>query len=305
MPFRPVRRIRRLLGRAPDRSRRTRGGHGPAGGPPRGRHFEQLPAVPECPPGWRTGPPDFIIFGAQKSGTTWWFWLIADHPGVVQPADQRPELHFFDRLWDRWPDDELIVAYHRYFPRPHGSLVGEKTPEYLSCVWAPPMMARAAPEARAIVLLRDPVERFVSGVSHFERGGLLSEDAADGRLFGDRLRVVTDAVERGNYARQLEWLMEAFPAERLLVLQYERCVTDTRAQLARTYAFLGLPPHEPAAEDLARLRNASRREKVRVPSEHLELLRRYYRPDVRHLADLVPDLDLDAWPNYRDLAVRR
>jgi hypothetical protein len=61
--------------------------------------FEKLPEHPPCPEGWTTGPPDFVIFGAQKSGTTWWFRLIEQHPGVVQPANQRPELHFFDRFW--------------------------------------------------------------------------------------------------------------------------------------------------------------------------------------------------------------
>jgi hypothetical protein len=172
----------------------------------RRRVFETLPEHPECPPGWRTGPPDFVIFGAQKSGTTWWFRLIEQHPGVLQPPDQRPELHFFDRLWGEWPDAETIARYHRYFPRPEGKLIGEKTPEYLSCPWAPPMIKEAAPDARAIVLLRDPVERYVSGLSHHERGGLVNDDEGLGRAFGDRMRVVTDAITRGQYATQLEWL---------------------------------------------------------------------------------------------------
>ena len=87
--------------------------------------FETLPAHPDCPPGWRTGAPDFVIFGAQKSGTTWWFRLIEQHPGVVQPKNQRPELHFFDRLWAEPLTDEHIERYHRYFPRPEGKLIGE------------------------------------------------------------------------------------------------------------------------------------------------------------------------------------
>ena len=75
--------------------------------------FETLPAHPECPPGWSVGPPDFVIFGAQKSGTTWWFRLIEQHPGVVQPKNQRPELHFFDRLWAEPLTEEHIERYHR------------------------------------------------------------------------------------------------------------------------------------------------------------------------------------------------
>jgi hypothetical protein len=263
--------------------------------------FETLPAYPACPDGWRTGPPDFVIFGAQKSGTTWWFRLIEQHPGVVQPAHQRPELHFFDRLWGEWPTDEALGRYHRYFPRPQGKLIGEKTPEYLSCPWAPPMVKQAAPDARAIVLLRDPVARYISGLSHYDRGGLIEEEEGLERPFGDRLRVVTDAISRGMYATQLEWLLEAYPADRLLVLQYERCAADAPSQLARTYAFLGLPPHRLPAEELARPRNQAKLEKVAVPEEHLALLRRYYRPEVRRLLELTTEIDLSLWPDFRDL----
>jgi hypothetical protein len=264
--------------------------------------FESLPEYPPCPEGWHTGPPDFVIFGAQKSGTTWWFRLIEQHPGVVQPDKQRPELHFFDRLWGEWPDEEAIARYHRYFPRPQGRLAGEKTPEYLSCAWVPPMMKMAAPDARAIVLLRDPVERYVSGLSHHERGGLVEDTEGLGRVFGDRMRVVSDAIWRGMYATQLEWLQDLYPAERILVLQYERCAADPAGQLARTFAFLGLAPHELPPEELARPRNQAKLEKVAVPEAFLEMLRRYYRPEVQRLLGLTPEIDLDHWPNFRDVA---
>lgn len=266
--------------------------------------FETLPPYPECPAGWRTGPPDFVIFGAQKSGTTWWFRLVEQHPGVVQPKNQRPELHFFDRLWAEWPTPEAIESYHRYFPRPEGSLIGEKTPEYLSCPWAPPMVQLAAPEARAIVLLRDPVERYVSGMSHMDRGGLIDEDAEEGvvRVFGDRMRVVTDAISRGQYATQIGWLTEAYPPDRLLLLQYEACAQEPSAQLSRTFEFLGLPPFELPAAELARPRNKAKLEKVAVPDEHVALLRRYYRPEVERLRAMMPDLDLSLWEHFRDLA---
>jgi hypothetical protein len=296
-----LRKVRRRLGLAAPPPRKPKA-MDPASVRERRRVFETLPEHPECPPGWRTGAPDFVIFGAQKSGTTWWFRLIEQHPGVLQPPNQRPELHFFDRLWGEWPDAAAIERYHRYFPRPEGVLIGEKTPEYLSCPWAPPMIKQAAPDARAIVLLRDPVERYVSGLSHHERGGLVNDDEGLGRAFGDRMRVVTDAIFRGQYATQLEWLLQAYPADRLLVLQYERCAADAAGQLARTFAFLGLPPHELPSEELARPRNMAKLEKLAVPSQHLELLKRYYVPEVRRLRGLTAEIDLTLWPNFRDLA---
>jgi hypothetical protein len=166
------------------------------------------------------------------------------------------------------------------------------------------MVKAAAPDAKAIVLLRDPVERYVSGMSHMDRGGLIDDAGNDGevRVFGDRLRVVTDAISRGLYAYQLEWLLEAYPADRLLIMQYEACATDAAEQLARTHEFLGLAPHELPADELARPRNKAKLEKVSVPDEHIQVLRRYYKPDVERLRLLMPDLDLGLWPHFSDLA---
>ena len=270
----------------------------------RRRYFEKLADDTECPLCLTSGAPDFVIFGAQKSGTTWWFRLIEQHPGVVQPKSQRPELHFFDRLWAEWPSAEQIEHYHRYFPRPPGKLAGEKTPEYMNAAWVPPMVKAAAPEAKVIVLLRDPVERYISGMSHQDRGGLLDEKDVGGyvRVFGDRVRVATDAIERGLYATQVEWLLQHWDAHDLQILQYEACAADPAGQLALTFEFLGLDPFELPEEELVKPRNKAKLDKVDVPPEHLQLLAHYYRPEVERLRKHMPDLDLSLWPHFTDLA---
>ena len=115
------------------------------------------------------------------------------------------------------------------------------------------------------------------------------------------MRVVTDAIFRGQYASQLEWLLQAYPADRLLVLQYERCALDAAGQLARTFAFLGLTPHELPTDVLARPCNQAKLEKLAVPDEHLDLLRRYYVPEVRRLQEITSEIDVALWPNFRAL----
>jgi hypothetical protein len=263
---------------------------------------DRLPPPPTCPEGWRTGPPDFVILGAQKAGTTWWFRLIESHPRVVQPAEQRPELHVFDRLYDRWPTADEIAAYHRYFPRPAGSLAGEKTPEYLDSPWVMPMLAQAAPQVRILVLVRDPIARYLSGRFHADRALSRADIEPASRSLTDRRRVVAEAIDKGRYATQLDWVLAAVPADRVLVLQYERCVRDPRAQLDRTFAFLGLEPHAPTDAEIAQPRNASRGEPVTIAPEHHAVLRDVYRPEVRRLKEQVPDLDLSLWPDFADLA---
>ena len=255
--------------------------------------YDQLQPPPDASPDWRTGPPDFVIIGAQKSGTTWWQGLMEGHLEIHRPHRQRRELHFFDHFWDRWPDEAQFELYTRYFPRPQGSLIGEKTPGYLYQPWVAPMLRHVAPEARLIVLMRDPLERYVSNLGLLRRAGALKGEVGAGDL-GTREHRVVEAMERSRYATQLSWWWEHFPREQFLLLQYEQCVAETQAQLDRTYAFLGLRPQTASVQEIARARKKAK-EHVTLPDSSREWLAEYFADDVRRLRELMPDLDLSLW----------
>ena len=250
----------------------------------------ELPKPPVCPPGWSIGPPDFVGVGAQKAGTTWWFHLITAHPEVYQDPGQRPELHYWDQFSHRWPTDEEMIAYQRLFPRPALKKTGEKTPNYMFEYWVPTMLKRAAPDARIIVLLRDPIERYRSATAMGTRAGWIRDRLTEDYLF-----------QHGLYAVQLSRLFDVFARDQVLVLQYERCTGDAHVQLARTYEFIGLGPYSPAPDVLQRRRNSTP-EKAPLDPKRLEALVAAYAPDVRLLCDLVPDLDLAVWPHFAQLA---
>jgi hypothetical protein len=270
----------------------------PQGGAVRSR-YDQLQPPPDAPPDWPQGPPDFVIIGAQKSGTTWWQGLLEGHLEIHRPHLQRRELHFFDHFWDRWPTPEQLELYGRYFPRPPGSLIGEKTPGYLYQPWVAPMLKAAAPEVKLIVLMRDPVERYISNLGLLKRAGALKGEVGAGDL-GTREHRVVEAMERSRYATQLDWWLEHFPRERFLLLQYEQCVADTQAQLDRTHAFLGLREQKASVQEIARARKKAR-EHVTLPASGRAWLGRYYADDVHRLVELMPDLDLSLWPGIPPL----
>ena len=176
--------------------------------------------------------------GAQKAGTSWWNRLIEAHPDVVHAGGLKKELHFFDRSWETAFGDDDVRRYHRYFPVPEGKVAGEWTPGYLIDFWTPGLIARAAPDARILVLLRDPIDRFCSGLTH---------QLATSRE-PLRHRDIQGAFQRGIYAPQLRRVLAAFPREQVWVGQYEACRADPARELAHTYAFLDLAPYEPDAE---------------------------------------------------------
>ena len=47
--------------------------------------------------------------------------------------------------------DEEVTGYHRWFPRAPGTMTGEWTPDYLTFPWVPPLLQRAAPDARLVI----------------------------------------------------------------------------------------------------------------------------------------------------------
>jgi Sulfotransferase domain len=242
--------------------------------------------LPELRPGDVCAPPDYIGVGAQRAGSTWWDSLIAQHPDVHTRGDRVKEVHYFDHLYDGLPENGSRPQYERFFPRPPGAVAGEWTPRYLYDAWALPLLREAAPKAKILVILRDPVERYSSALT-------LQRQWARGfsRNF------LQHSFQRGLYASQLERLWSLFPADQVLVLQFEHCLTALEPELARTFEFLGLDPSF-VPEDARKPRSKSQIPKVVLSDNHREWLQQSYRADVERVFELVPSFDRSLWRNF-------
>lgn len=260
---------------------------------------------PPVEPGWQTGPPDFVGIGAMRSGTTWWWSVLMSHPGIAAPAANQPpgraptkgsahrrayankEFHFFDH-YGRVAEDIDPAAYYRYFPRPDGLLAGEWTPRYMYDFWTPAMLSTLAPASRLLVMLRDPLARFCSGVSRYALWGLSTADPA----------LYHDQFSRGLYWQQLTNVLRYFPREQILILQYERCVREFTAQAHRTFSFLGLDPgdwHE-SADPGAPVGIVTGAPPVADPQTSAAISRAY-QADVEQLAATFAEVDPGLWPS--------
>lgn len=240
----------------------------------------------------RPGPPDFVGVGVQKAGTTWWYDLITKHPGVYHHDPFHKERHFFGRLFNHEFSESDASEYHGWFPRPAGAITGEWTPDYLHQHWVVPMLRAAAPDAKLMVLIRDPVERFRSGLDHVrQRGEKLTPT------------LITDAFTRGLYGAQLARLEATFPAEQIAVLQYEACIDDPSGCLADTFRFLGLDDSF-VPEDFNRSINPTKRP-LHLRDSTRQYLIESYQDDLRLLAASRPELDLDRWPSFTRNATER
>ncbi len=241
------------------------------------------------PPGWHIDPPDFVGVGAPGSRAAWWDALVHAHPKVARRPGRPAAFHFFEGAWSVDLGDAETARYRALFPRPDGSIAGEWSPEYMVDFWVPPLLHRAAPAARLLVLLRDPVERFSSGPDPLER--------APSAPWTARAKAGA-SFQAGLYADQLLRLWAAFPGHQVFVLQYERCMRDPRAELRRTFEFLGLDAAPADSIDIERVTGGA------VPpasgdwplnEDQRRTLARGYAPENRRLAALLPDLDLSLW----------
>ena len=184
------------------------------------------------------------------------------------------EPHFFtDRKPRFLPTVSDEAAYLRLFDRAAaGQLRGEASPTYLADPLAPARIARVSPEARIVVVLRDPVARAHSAYWHKVRYG------GETRPFLEALRTKPPArgdgkqtptyLGGGIYAEPIARYLETF-GDRLHVLFQEELAVDTRGELRRILEFLGV---DAAAADGIRLgvRNATALPRNRV-------VRRLYR----------------------------
>jgi hypothetical protein len=234
-------------------------------------------------------PPDYVGIGTQSAGHRWWHDLLLAHPQVHAPP--RTDLHFFDDFCARPMTDEDAATYRAHFARPPGTLCGEWTPRYMFDPWTPELLHRVAPDAKLLVLVRDPVERYRAGLAHQVGRSPRAKEQL----------LVLDGIERGRYATQLRRVLAVFAPEQLLVQQYERCLRDPAGEHARLLAFLGLDAVAAPAE-LA----LAPPEPGTVPlwPDLLADLHDTYGPEIEALAELVPDLDLDLWPTAEACARR-
>ena len=207
--------------------------------------------------------PDFLGLGVQKGGTTSLHCLLEHHPEVFLPPVK--EVHFFSLNFaagEAW--------YHSQFAgaRP-GQRCGEITPYYLFHPQVASRVQALLPQAKLIVLLRDPVERALSQYFHSRRHGfepleleaaldaepqrLLNAEAAlqaaDGR---HRSHQEHSYLSRSRYEQQIPQWLAAFPAAQLLVLRSEDLFEQPAVVWERLLQFLGLSSfplphlHQPA-----------------------------------------------------------
>ena len=203
-------------------------------------------------------PPDFIIIGTQKGGTTSLYNYLIQHPQIA-PATQK-EVHYFDLNFHKSPD-----WYYAQFPQPqNGShkITGEASPYYIFHPQVPGRIYDLCPQVKIIALLRNPVERAISHYYYYikiQYETLSLEEAIASepeRLKGEIEKLLANPnyysyqhqhysyLSRGIYADQLPAWMKLFPKSQISIIKSEDLYSNPSEIFNTVLEFLELPPHQ-------------------------------------------------------------
>ena len=236
--------------------------------------------------------PNFLIIGAAKAGTSWISRKLEQHPDVFIGDST----YFFDNP-RHWANG--VAWYERCFEAGTGKrAVGEKTPSYLwgsKCSeddpnFVPARVRQGLPDARIIVILRNPVARAVSHFNYAIRTGHLSPlYNIDKVLRGTQAPTKSARIlERGLYCRQLERWMNIFPRKQIRILFLERdAIARPNQTLAELCRFLDIDASFP-------FKDADKADNQRLSRP--ELILKYYAPPIQKLVHAVLKPLLDRLP---------
>ena len=202
--------------------------------------------------------PDFIVIGAARAGTTALYSFLRQSPDIFMPDVKEPNFFAYEgqSLGCRGPGADFINNsitdldhYCALFePAPNGAILGEASPLYLFEPRAPERIHHHVPQARLVVILRNPVEQ---AYSHFLYATRLRIEPLDS--FTLALEQENDRLAKGwqplfgyssfpKYAEQLERYFALFPREQILIRTYEEWSEKPEKTLSEILSFIGANP---------------------------------------------------------------
>ena len=246
--------------------------------------------------------PDFLIVGAQKSGTTSLYDYLSQHPQLLPSFEK--EVHYFNG--GLLPTVDIYKKgtawYRANFPVKRKAdaqaITFEASPLYLFNPLVPKRIFDLLPQVKLIVLLRNPTDRAISHYFHerrLNREPLPIYDAFQAEE--ERLQETHEQKDyqsevfknhsyksRGLYKVQLERYCKYFNRSQLLIINSEDFFSNPRETLEKVFDFVGV-------DSTFRNRNYKNRSfsrnKTQVAPEVYQYLDDYFRPHNQELYALL------------------
>jgi Sulfotransferase domain len=182
--------------------------------------------------GRRRALPNLIVIGGLKCGTTSLHHYLNLHPQVEMSRPKELNFYVAELNWSLGLD-----WYASHFDA--GAQVrGESSPHYTNRPRFDGVAERirsTAPDARIVYMVRDPIDRMLSHYLHNLGSGYDARPLV--QALGDPH---TAYVDRSRFFCQLEPFLEAFEADRIMVISREELLRERESTMRRVFGFAGV-----------------------------------------------------------------
>jgi hypothetical protein len=172
--------------------------------------------------------PDFIGIGPGKSGTTWMYRILNEHPDTGLAASK--ETLFFSTEYHRGTDWYLNLFKHCQDRK----AVGEVSNSYIYDPEAAVRIHAFDPTMKLISCLRNPVDRTFSDYLFLIRNNQVSGS------FEEVIHQQPEMLSKSRYARLLTPFLDLFPRRQLLIFLFDDLRNQPAEIARRIYRFIGV-----------------------------------------------------------------
>jgi hypothetical protein len=185
--------------------------------------------------------PNAFIIGVQKAGTTTLDDWLSQHPQIYC-YDSLKDVHLFGVLNQDEIEKKLLQEPSEYKGQ---AVVLQSAVNYIFYPQLLCTIKENCPDAKLIVILRNPVDRAISAYAYFKKM-LREQRTIEEALLYQPQNVTAFSktnndftyIEHGLYYRQIKSSLEYFPKEQLLVLDYSDLVKQPESLTKKIFSFL-------------------------------------------------------------------
>ncbi len=256
--------------------------------------------------------PNFMILGAAKAGTTALYHYLKQHPEIgMSRIKETNYLALKDHPLDfQGPGDcdyikrftiTTEAGYHDQFSDCGGKrAIGEASPLYLYDPRVATEIKRLVPNAKLIIILRNPVDRAYSAFLHLVRDhrettrDFLTALQLEPTRIADRWEHIWHYVGMGRYAEQLTGYLQTFDREQIRIYLYSDFQREPANILADVYRFLDVDPSFQADCTVRYNAGITHSERPVLSLDARAWIEDATRDDIHHLESLL-NRDLADW----------
>lgn len=194
--------------------------------------------------------PAFFVVGAAKSGTTALWNYFQQHPDIFVTNDIRiKELGYFSNQYGITNENQ----YQKYFSgATESQIIGEVTHVYLTSEESANWIKKEIPQAKIIIILRNPIDRAYSLYNWMIMEGYESSASFKNSLSLEKERRQNSSgllhsfnqnyyyFKSGLYYKQVKRYIDVFGRNNVLILAYEEFNKDQLFYMNSIFTFLGV-----------------------------------------------------------------